>query len=106
MCVIFALVFATIVAGKTTAIRRICVRETRIFRHHGGPIEGPLNPPVHHSTILLRDLREPLNGLSLCWGVQTLGQVHVRSLLFFPSGKANDSFIVYAYNYFIVWYYG
>ena len=28
--------------------------------HHGGPIEGPLKPPVHYNTIVLRSLRGPL----------------------------------------------
>ena len=28
------------VAKKTTAIRRIALRETSVCRHHGGPIEG------------------------------------------------------------------
>ena len=27
--------------GKTTMIRRTAVRETRVSRQHGGPIEGP-----------------------------------------------------------------
>ena len=26
--------------GKTTAIRRIAVKETSVSRHHGNPIEG------------------------------------------------------------------
>ena len=28
------------------------VRETLVSRHNGGPIVGPLKPPVHHSTLL------------------------------------------------------
>ena len=39
--------------GKTTAIRRIAVRETSVSRHYGGPIETPLN----HSTVVLMGLR-------------------------------------------------
>ena len=30
---------------KTTAIRRVAVRETGVSRHHGGPIEGPPETP-------------------------------------------------------------
>ena len=35
---------------KTTAIRRIAVRETNVSQHHKGPIEGPLKPlgPSQH----------------------------------------------------------
>ena len=29
------------------------VRETGVSRHQGGPIEGRLEPPVHHRTIVL-----------------------------------------------------
>ena len=29
--------------GNTAAIRRVAVRETSVFRHHGVPIEDPLN---------------------------------------------------------------
>ena len=32
-------------AGKTTAVRLIAVRETGVSRHHGGPIEGPPETP-------------------------------------------------------------
>ena len=41
--------------GNTTAITPI--RETGVFRHHLGPIEAP----VHHSTIVLGGLRKALN---------------------------------------------
>jgi len=44
--------------GKTTAIWRTAVRETCVSRHHRGTVEGPLKPSVHHSTIVLRGLRE------------------------------------------------
>ena len=30
-----------LLTAKTTAIRRIVVRETSVSRHHGGQIEGP-----------------------------------------------------------------
>ena len=43
--------------GKTSPIRLIAVRQTGVSRHQGGPIEGPLKPPVHHSTTILRGLR-------------------------------------------------
>ena len=33
--------------GKTTAIRRVAVRETGVSRQHGGPIEGaPATPRI------------------------------------------------------------
>ena len=36
-------------SGKTTAIRRITVRETSVSRHHGGPIGGhPETPSTSH----------------------------------------------------------
>jgi len=47
--------------GKTTVIRLIAVQETGVSRHHGEPIEGSLKPLVHHSTIVLRNLRGSLN---------------------------------------------
>ena len=34
--------------------RTLAVRETGVSRHQGGPIEGPPETPVHHSTIVLR----------------------------------------------------
>ena len=42
---------------KTVTDRLIAVRETVVPRYQRGPIEGPLKPPVHHSTIILRGLR-------------------------------------------------
>ena len=53
-------------SGKTTAIRCIAVRETTVSRHHGEELRPPLKFPVHHSTIILRDLRGPLIGPPLC----------------------------------------
>ena len=44
--------------GKTAAIRRTAVRKTDVSRHHGGPMENPLE---HHSNILLRGLRRDIN---------------------------------------------
>ena len=41
-------------SGKTTAIRRIAVRETGVSCHDEGLIMGPSD---HHSTIVLRVLR-------------------------------------------------
>ena len=35
----------------------LAVRETGVSRHKGGPIKGPPETPVHHSTIILRGLR-------------------------------------------------
>ena len=32
-----------------------------VSRHYGEPIEGPLKPPVHHRTIVLRALMGVLN---------------------------------------------
>ena len=43
--------------GETAAIRRKAFRETSVSRNQGGAIEGPLKPPVHHSTIELRGLK-------------------------------------------------
>ena len=56
---------------KTTAIRRIAVRETGVSRPHGGPIEGPPEAPrapqryrvegfkgaLNYSPIMPRDAR-------------------------------------------------
>ena len=42
---------------KTSNDRLIAVRETGVPRHQGGPIEGLPEPPVHHSTTVLRALR-------------------------------------------------
>ena len=39
-------------SGKTTAIRRVAVRETSVSRHHGDLDEGTLKPSVHYSTLL------------------------------------------------------
>ena len=42
----------------------VCVtpRDCSAFRHHGSPIvDISLNPPVHHSSIVLRGLRGALN---------------------------------------------
>ena len=47
----------------TTRIRRTAVRETGAFRHCGGPNEDTTwNNSNHHSTIILRALRQPLIG--------------------------------------------
>ena len=46
--------------GKKIAIRCTAVWEAGVSRHHGGTIEGPLKHLVHHSSILLRGLREGL----------------------------------------------
>ena len=46
--------------GKSTAIPLKAVRETRVSRHHGVPIKGPLKPPIHLSTIILRGFKETL----------------------------------------------
>ena len=47
--------------GKTSAIRRIAVRETSVSGRHGGSIQAPLEPCVHHSPIVLRVSRGTLN---------------------------------------------
>ena len=41
---------------KTVTDKIIAARETIVSGHQGGPIEGPLKSPVHHSTIILRGL--------------------------------------------------
>ena len=48
-------------AEKTTAIRRVAGREINVSRHHGGPIDGNPETPVHYSTIVLRGLTGALN---------------------------------------------
>ena len=50
---------------ETVTDRLKAVRETGVSRHHGGPIEGPLKPPVHHSTIILRGLRGYLKEMEI-----------------------------------------
>ena len=48
--------------GKTAAIRRIAVPETRVNRYHGSTIEGtPWKPSYHHSTIVSSGVRAVLN---------------------------------------------
>ena len=48
---------------EKTAIRRVAVRETGIYRRHRAPIDDLLETPptIHHSTIVLRGLRGSLN---------------------------------------------
>ena len=53
---LFLIIYQT---GKTTAIRRVAFRETGVSRH-------PLRAPDHHSTVVLRKLREPLVRHSSC----------------------------------------
>jgi len=43
--------------GKTTAIRRIAVRETGVSRHRGDQLKNPWNPSGHHITVVLRGLK-------------------------------------------------
>ena len=63
------------------------IQETGFSRHHGGPIEGP---PIHHSTIVLRGLREVVNRYpimprnaslpdSWCKFFPSLGEQHFHS---------------------------
>ena len=60
----FQIVFKNIVclaleagrSGKTSAITLKDIRNTSVFRHHSGLIEGPLKLPEHHSTITLKGL--------------------------------------------------
>ena len=46
---------------KTTPIRRIAVRETRVSRHYGVQLKLSLKHPVRHNTIVLRGLRGTFN---------------------------------------------
>ena len=48
-------------SGKTTTIRVIAVRETGVSRHHGTQLRTPMKSTVHHSSIILRSLRESLD---------------------------------------------
>ena len=54
-----------------TVIRLTADRETSISWIHWDPIKcpPPLNPLVHHSTIVFRGLRGTLNWAQLCWEV-------------------------------------
>ena len=53
-----------------------------VSRHHSGPIEGPQKTPVHHSTIVLGDLRGPLIGPPFCWETPIPGRNWNIVLLF------------------------
>ena len=50
-----------ILAGKTTAVRRIAVQKTDVSRHQWAQLWSPLKPRVHYSTFALRGLRWALN---------------------------------------------
>ena len=51
--------------GKNTKIKHTGIRETGVYRHHGGPFQGPLKLFRHHSSMVLRGLREDLNCASI-----------------------------------------
>ena len=59
----FVQYYRNIQTGKTTAIRRIAVRETARLSASWGPNWGP--PWNHHSTIVLRGLSGALNWCSI-----------------------------------------
>jgi len=52
--------------GKTTAIRRVAVRETGVFQHHWGPVDGPATPLTITALLYGGVLGGSLNGTSLC----------------------------------------
>ena len=45
---IAAIIPVSIQFGKTSAVRRIAFRETDASRHHGGTVEGTLEPTQHY----------------------------------------------------------
>jgi len=54
------------------------------FRHHEGQIKGPLKRPLHHGTMVPRDLRGPSTGSPLClsdspWKIFRSGWVHITT---------------------------
>ena len=51
----------------------------------GAPIEGPLNPLVHHSAIILKGLRGSLIGSPLCRETQVSRTDNVRFLVWIES---------------------
>ena len=52
--------------------QRAAVRETDVSRHHGGPIEGPLKPPVHHCTMVLSGLKKRKGNESIVFYIYIL----------------------------------
>ena len=91
---------------KTSADRRVAVRETSVFRHHGGPIEGhmkPVGPSQHYRiegpsetaripqfSIVLKGLREcPQFGLHYAERRQYFG--HRKCEIFLPEKYPSTS---------------
>ena len=55
----FMCVYRSRTGKKKSLIRLIIVRQTSISWYYGDPIKGLPGTPVHHSSIVLSDLRGP-----------------------------------------------